>query len=164
MTPVTAYIALGSNLGDPQHQLRRAVAELAELPDSRLLAVSPWYRSAAVGPGDQPDYLNGVAALETTLPPKALLDALHCLEDAHGRVRTRHWGPRTLDLDLLLYGAQRIDEPDLHVPHPRLKTRNFVVFPLADIAADLSLPDGTTVRELLANTPAEGIVRLSAGD
>lgn len=163
MTGVTAYIGLGSNLDDPLDQVSRAVAELDQLPDTRVARVSPWYRSAPVGPGPQPDYINGVAALVTGLAPHPLLSALQALEDRHQRKRNLKWGPRTLDLDILLHGDALVADRDLCIPHPQLRERNFVLLPLADIAPGLVLPDGTALRQLLAKTPATGIVRLSGG-
>ncbi len=147
---LTAYIGLGSNLADPQAQLQRAFVELAGLPQSRLRAQSSLYRSAPMGPQDQPDYVNAVAALETALSPLALLAELQALEHAHQRVRGEYWGPRTLDLDLLLYADQRIDLPTLSVPHPGLYERNFVLYPLAEIAPGLDIPGFGALGELLA--------------
>src|SRR5690606_26531706 len=115
--------------------------ELAELPSTRLLAASPLYLSRAVGP-EQPDYVNAVAGVQTTLAPLALLDQLQALEQRHQRVRAEHWGPRTLDLDVLLYADEIIDLPRLQVPHPYLKKRNFVLYPLAAIAPDLVVACG----------------------
>jgi len=147
---VKAYIGLGSNLADPQAQLQRAFTELAQLLHSQLLARSSLYRSTPMGPPDQPDYLNAVAALETTLPPLDLLAQLQALETAHQRVRGERWGPRTLDLDLLLYADQTIDLPTLTVPHPGLCERNFVLYPLAEIAPGLVIPGFGALGELLA--------------
>ena len=147
---VTAYIGLGSNLADPRTQLLRAFDELARLSRARLLARSSLYRSAPMGPPDQPDYLNAVAALETDLDPLALLAELQAIEAVHRRVRGERWGPRTLDLDLLLYGEQRIDLPTLTVPHPGLYERNFVLYPLAEIAPGLEIPGHGPLGELLA--------------
>lgn len=163
MTGVTAYVGLGSNLDNPLDQVNRAVAELEQLPDTRVAGVSPWYRSDPIGPGPQPDYINGVAALVTKLTPHHLLSALQALEDRHQRKRDLTWGPRTLDLDILLYGDTLVSDPDLRIPHPRLGERNFVLLPLADIAPGLILPDGTPLHQLLAKTPVTGIVRLSGG-
>lgn len=148
MTEVTAYIGLGSNLDDPLQQLAGAIASLASLPNTRLLAQSPFYASKPVGPQDQPDFVNGAVALRTGLTPLALLDQLQAIEQRHGRVRQQHWGPRTLDLDLLLYGQDVIDLPRLQVPHPQLPQRDFVLQPLLDLAPDLCLPDGTTLASL----------------
>jgi 2-amino-4-hydroxy-6-hydroxymethyldihydropteridine diphosphokinase len=159
-----AYIGLGSNLDDPPEQLKRATEALANLPRTRLTARSPCYRSAPMGPKDQPDYLNGVVALDTELEPLALLAALQSIERKHQRIRERHWGPRTLDLDLLLYGKHVIDLPELRVPHPGIYRRNFVLLPLADITPALIFPDGSSLAQHLENCPSEGIVRLSSGD
>ena len=126
---VHAWIGLGSNLEDPLEQLARAVTGLATLPDTTLVGQSAFYRSRPVGPQDQPDFSNAVVLLETALSPETLLDHLQQLEQAHGRVRLRRWGPRTLDLDLLLYGCETISTPRLAVPHPRLAERDFVLRP-----------------------------------
>lgn len=154
-----AYIGLGSNLEDPLAQVKRAFAELADIPQTSLLARSSIYSSHAVGP-EQPDYINAVALLDTQLAPLALLDALQAIEQAHQRVRIQHWGPRTLDLDLLLYGAQTINEERLKVPHPYLTQRSFVLYPLADITPNLHLPDGTPLADLLSSCTADGLLRL----
>jgi 2-amino-4-hydroxy-6-hydroxymethyldihydropteridine diphosphokinase len=158
--PVHAYIALGSNLAgklaNPMEQVRQALRELAELPSTRLLAASSLYLSRAVGP-EQPDYINAVACVQTTLAPLALLDQLQALELRHQRVKVQHWGPRTLDLDVLLYADEIIDLPRLQVPHPYLKVRNFVLYPLAAIAPDLVLPCGATLASLIQNCPSNGL-------
>ncbi len=157
-TFVRTYIGLGSNLGEPKDQLKKAIAALRHLPDSRLTALSRLYRSQPMGPADQPDYLNAVAMLDTRLSPEALLDALQAIESEQGRVRgPQRWGPRTLDLDLLLYGAEIIDTERLKVPHPGLPERSFVLYPLADVAPELVLPDGRSLRELLAVCSREGL-------
>jgi 2-amino-4-hydroxy-6-hydroxymethyldihydropteridine diphosphokinase len=147
---VTAYIGLGSNQDNPVGQVRRALDELAALPEIRLCASSRLYKSAPLGPVDQADFINAVAALETRLSPDALLAVLQSLEARHGRMRSAlRWGPRPLDLDLLLYGDAVIDSPDLQVPHPGLPERVFVLYPLAEIAPDLAVPGRGTVTELL---------------
>ncbi|WP_331352974.1 2-amino-4-hydroxy-6-hydroxymethyldihydropteridine diphosphokinase [Cellvibrio sp. UBA7671] len=156
-----AYVGLGSNLEDPLAQVTGAFVELAELPLTSLLARSSLYSSRAVGP-EQPDYINAVALLDTQLAPLALLDALQAIEQAHQRVRIQHWGPRTLDLDLLLYSDQIIEEERLTVPHPYLTQRSFVLYPLADITPNLQLPDGTPLADLLSRCPADGLLRLSS--
>jgi 2-amino-4-hydroxy-6-hydroxymethyldihydropteridine diphosphokinase len=156
-----AYIGLGSNLEDPLAQVTRAFDELADIPDTSLLLRSAIYSSRAVGP-EQPDYINAAALLDTRLAPLALLDALQAIEQTHQRVRIQHWGPRTLDLDLLLYGDEIIEEERLRVPHPYLTQRSFVLYPLADITPDLHLPDGTPLADLLKCCPADGLVRLSS--
>lgn len=157
-----AYIGLGSNLDDPLRQVQTAIGELDKLVDTRVINYSPWYSSVAIGPGNQPDYVNGVVCLSTTLAPEALLDGLQSIESAHQRVRVEHWGPRTLDLDILLYGEQHIDTPRLRVPHPWLTRRNFVILPLADIAPDLVLPDGVPLKSLLQDIDRNGIKVLAS--
>lgn len=154
------FIGLGSNLGQPRVQLQRALDALAALDECRLGEVSPLYANPAVGPGTQPDYVNAVAELFTTLEPHALLARLQRIENDQGRVRTERWGARTLDLDLLLYGDRSIDTPTLQVPHPRLRERNFVLYPLHDIAPDLRLPDSTPLAALLDCCPDAGLQRL----
>lgn len=155
------YIGLGSNLADPVGQLRGALATLGELPGTRLAAVSSLYASDPLGPPDQPRYVNAVAALDTDLAPLELLDALQAIELAQGRVRKdERWGPRTLDLDILLFGQHQLDEPRLQVPHYHMHARAFVLYPLAEIAEDLQLPDGRPLQVLLAACPFEGLERL----
>ncbi len=160
--PVRAYIGLGSNLNDPARQLQLAVAALAQLPGSRLVACSRLYRSVPLGPQDQPDYVNAVAALETSLDPEELLRLLQAIEREQGRIRGMvRWGPRTLDLDILLYGNAEIATSRLRVPHPGLRERNFVLYPLAELAPGLVLPDGTTLAALVAQCSAEGLEPLA---
>jgi 2-amino-4-hydroxy-6-hydroxymethyldihydropteridine diphosphokinase len=150
---VDAYIGLGSNLEEPEQQVRRALAELAALDQTELEQASPLYWSAPLGPPGQPEFVNAAARLRTRLEPLALLDALQSIEQAHQRVRGERWGPRTLDLDLLLYGTEQIDSERLIVPHPRLYERRFVLLPLVDIAPELRLPDGRRIDDLLAQCP-----------
>lgn len=158
---IDSYIALGSNLLDPLAQLRSAAKALAVVPESRLAGISPCYQSDAVGLGGQPPYLNAVARLETALPPLALLDALQAIENSQGRKRTVRWGARTLDLDILLYGCQVIEEARLSVPHPRMFERNFVLYPLLDIAGtNLMLPDGRELGTLAATCPPGDLVQI----
>lgn len=145
----TAYIALGSNLKNPQHQLQQGFAALARMPRTQLVAQSSLYRSAPVGYADQPDFVNAAAAVTTELEPRALLDALLNIEREHGRVREVPNGPRTLDLDLVLYGERVINEPGLTVPHPRMAQRAFVIVPLAEIAPDARVPGLGRVLDLL---------------
>jgi len=157
---VDAYIGLGANLGDPRAQLEAALGALASRPGVELRAVSSAYESDPVGPvGDQPPFLNAVALVGTTLAPGALLRALLEIEDALGRTRTVRFGPRTCDLDLLLYGRTVLDEPDLVLPHPRLAERRFVLEPLAELAPELELPDGRRVADLLAAVADQGVRR-----
>lgn len=146
-------------MGEPAVQIQHALDALAQLPHSRLGAASPLYRNPAIGPGQQPDYLNGVAELHTTLSGLELLSHLQNIELAQGRVRAERWGARTLDLDLLLYGEAVIDLPQLQVPHPRMYERNFVLYPLHDIAPNLSLPRGTALSALLDCSPSTGLTR-----
>ena len=155
------YIGMGSNLADPAEQLRSAIDALAQLPHTGLVGVSAFYQSDSLLPG-QPRYTNAVAALETTLPPLELLDALQAIENGQGRERLERWGPRTLDLDIVLFGDRLIDEPRLKVPHYHLQERAFVLYPLAELApADLRLADGRVLSELLAVCPFVGLERLS---
>ncbi|HEX5803706.1 MAG TPA: 2-amino-4-hydroxy-6-hydroxymethyldihydropteridine diphosphokinase [Azospira sp.] len=135
-----AFVALGANLDEPAARVRAALAALAELPQTRLVAASSLYRTAPVGLAAQPDFINAVAELRTGLAPDALLDRLFALEARYGRVRAAKNGPRTLDLDLLLYDDLERDCPRLHLPHPRLHLRAFVVVPLAEIAPDCAIP------------------------
>lgn len=163
-TFVRAYIGLGSNLASPLRQVRRAIAELAQLPASRLQAVSRIYRSRPMGPADQPDYINAVVAIETRLTPLELLDGLQAIEQSHQRARGAvRWGPRTLDLDLLLYGDANIDQPRLIVPHAGISGRSFVLQPLLDISPDLHLPDGRSVRALRDALDDDGLEALTGG-
>lgn len=151
--PVDAYIGLGSNLDDPIGRVRRALNQLACLPLTQELVASRLYRSRPVGPQDQPHFINAVARLRTRLSPLALLDQLQALEQHHRRRRQRHWGPRTLDLDLLLYGNDELQWPRLQVPHPAMRARAFVLLPLAELAAHLQLPDGSAITALVAALP-----------
>lgn len=159
-----AYIGLGSNLAEPRRQLRGALDAIARIRESQLTAVSSLYLSDPLGPPDQPRYNNAVAKLETLLSPLQLLDALQAIELAQGRERkAERWGPRTLDLDILLFGDRLIDEPRLKVPHYHMHARAFVLYPLAEIApADLQLADGRTLAELIEACPFSGLERLSA--
>ncbi|MBA1277070.1 2-amino-4-hydroxy-6-hydroxymethyldihydropteridine diphosphokinase [Stutzerimonas stutzeri] len=156
------YIGLGSNLAEPREQLRGALRALADVPSSRLVAVSSLYASDPLGPPDQPRYNNAVAALDTSLAPLDLLDALQAIEKAQGRERkAERWGPRTLDLDILLFGDRLLNEPRLTVPHYHLHARAFVLYPLAEIAPQhQQLPDGRNLADLLAACPFEGLERL----
>ena len=155
------YIGLGSNLDNPLKQLKSAVHHLKQLPHTTLTGLSSLYQSTPVGPQDQPDYLNAVVALDTSLEPLHLLDELQAIENQHGRVRSTHWGARTLDLDILLFGNQIISHSRLIIPHPYLTQRHFVLTPLADIAPDLQLPNGQWLVDLVKLCPPEGLTRLS---
>lgn len=154
------YLAIGSNLASPLEQVNAALSALAEIPESQLVAVSDFYRTPPLGPQDQPDYLNAAVALETALAPEALLDHTQCIELQQGRERKAHrWGPRTLDLDIMLFGEMQIDTPRLTVPHYDMKNRAFMLLPLAQIAPDLRFPDGDKLSDLLANLDPSGISR-----
>lgn len=157
MRRVGAWIGLGSNLDDPPVRLERALAAIDRLPGTRRVATSPFYRTPPVGPQDQPDFCNAVAGIETELEPLPLLDALQAIETAEGRRRGRRWGPRTLDLDILLYGDCRIDEPRLRVPHPYLHERAFALIPLAAVAPDAVVPGHGRAAALAAAVPAGGV-------
>jgi 2-amino-4-hydroxy-6-hydroxymethyldihydropteridine diphosphokinase len=144
-----AYLGIGSNLGDRASHLQGAVDALVAADGLDVVAVSPVYETVPVGGPPQPDYLNAVVAVDTTLTARALLELAHHIEAAADRVRTVRWGPRTLDVDLLLVGDEQIDEPDLVVPHPRMTERAFVVVPLADLAPEWAArlpPDAASVR------------------
>ena len=159
--PVRACVGLGGNIGDVAAALRAALAALAALPGTRLLRASRFYRTPAWGVEAQPDFINAAAVLETTLAPRALLDALLAIERDHGRERAAdgsRWGPRTLDLDLLLHGDAVIDEPGLVVPHPQLHARAFVLVPLAEGAPDAEVPGRGRVDALLGAIDVDGIV------
>lgn len=157
---MAAYIGLGSNLDDPVAQVRRAFDALATLPATILRRRSSLYETPPLGPPDQPRYVNAVAELETTLAPHDLLDELQRIEHAHRRVRKEHWGPRTLDLDLLVYGAAQLDDSRLRVPHPGLALRAFVLLPLAEIAPTLVIPTLETPAMLLTRVNTDGICKL----
>jgi len=146
------YLSLGSNQGDREAQLAQARQELAALGDGRLEACSPLYETAPVGYTDQGDFLNQVVALSTPLEPLAVLEAAKAIEGRAGRVRTVRWGPRPVDVDIIWYDGSPVREERLQVPHPRLEERCFVLRPLADLAPDLVLSSGRTVREALGHT------------
>jgi len=161
MTPITAFIALGSNLNDPEQQVRNGLRELAALPETRLVSASSLYRSAPVGYREQPDFVNAVARIETSLQPRALLDHLLAIERRRGRVRELPNAPRTLDLDIVLYGDLVLHEPGLTIPHPRMHERAFVIVPLAEIAPEVTIPSRGSVRELMGSCDAASIVKLA---
>lgn len=157
------YVGIGSNLQQPIQQVQQALQALATLRESQLVAQSRLYHSAPMGPQVQPDYINAVACLETDLSSTELLQALHGIERAQGRVRDgSRWGPRTLDLDILLFGDESINQPDLVVPHPGLHERNFVLYPLHEIAPDLMIPGRGPLTLLLANCSAAGLELIHA--
>jgi 2-amino-4-hydroxy-6-hydroxymethyldihydropteridine diphosphokinase len=159
---INAYIGLGSNLDNPKEHVKQALEDLKQLPKSQLLLASKLYLSKPVGPQDQDDFINAVVLLVTELEPLALLDQLQAIEQRHQRVRERHWGPRTLDLDLLLFGDQCIENSRLTVPHAELANRDFVVGPLFELSPELILPSGTRLQELLQRCPIDGLICVDA--
>jgi 2-amino-4-hydroxy-6-hydroxymethyldihydropteridine diphosphokinase len=159
--PHIAFVALGSNMESPREQVLTAFRELNELADTRVVARSSLYRTAPVGYLDQPDFINAVAKIETSLSPLDLLNALLKIERAHGRSREFKNAPRTLDLDLLLYEDCAMAEPGLTLPHPRMHERAFVLVPLNDIAPQMLIPGRGTVAQLLATLPDAGLQKIS---
>lgn len=161
--PWLSVVGFGGNLDQPAERLLKARTLLAQSSGIRELAFSSLYRSRPLGPEGQPDYVNAVMAVDCDLSPLDLLDLLQKIEQEEGRVRTgERWGPRTLDLDLLLYGESIIDHPRLKVPHPRLAEREFVLYPLSEILPDLMIPGLDVVKTLKVRCPANGIQRLSS--
>lgn len=154
------YLALGSNLADPLHQVQAALDALAAIPETTLVVSSAFYRTPPYGPPDQPDYLNTAVALDTALLPEELLDQTQRIEQEQGRVRKEErWGPRTLDLDIMLFGDQTLATPRLTVPHYDLANRAFMLVPLLEIAPEIALPDGVKAAELLSKLDASAIQR-----
>jgi 2-amino-4-hydroxy-6-hydroxymethyldihydropteridine diphosphokinase len=155
-------IGIGSNLDDPEAQVRQALRALETVDSTRVTAVSSLYRNPPMGPADQPDYVNAVAILLTALPPRTLLQQLQALEQRQGRVRESHdrWGPRRLDLDILTYGKQTISEPGLQIPHPGISERNFVLFPLLEIAPQLHIPGLGCVSDLVLEMDASTLEKI----
>ena len=161
MYSVPAYIAIGSNLDTPIHQVAAAFERLAQIEGCQLISRSRLYRTAPLGPQDQPEFVNAAAAILCRISARELLTALKAIETSMGRAApTVRWGPRRIDLDLLVYGSERIAEPDLTIPHPGLPVRNFVLYPLLDIAPDLLVPGHGSVRELAARAGAAGLAPL----
>jgi 2-amino-4-hydroxy-6-hydroxymethyldihydropteridine diphosphokinase len=154
------YIGLGSNLEQPQQQILTAIRDIEAIAGLELVAQSSLYHSPPMGPQDQPDYINAVVAVETELAPLAVLDALQHIEQSHGRIRKRHWGERTLDLDILLVDDRVINETRLTVPHPGIAERAFVVYPLAEIAPDLTIPGKGKLADIKTNCPLDGLKQL----
>jgi 2-amino-4-hydroxy-6-hydroxymethyldihydropteridine diphosphokinase len=163
MTPATVYVGLGSNLEQPLLQLTRALREVHEIPNSALVRVSSFYDTVPIGLANQPNFVNAVAELQTTLNPSELLNHLIEIEAAHQRVRLVRDGPRTLDLDILLFNDLSINEPMLTIPHPRMHERAFVLWPLAEIAPELAIPGRGYVLELLVALDVSGIRKYEEG-
>lgn len=156
-----SYIGVGANLNNPKKRVQMAIAELTKLPATTLLIHSSLYRSRPLGSQNQPDYINAVAAIETALLPYELLRTLQGLEKRQGRQRNgERWGPRVIDLDILLYGDSQIQNDDLIIPHPQLTWREFVLYPLAEIAKNLILPTGESILTLKAKCSVQGITRI----
>ncbi|MBL0164264.1 MAG: 2-amino-4-hydroxy-6-hydroxymethyldihydropteridine diphosphokinase [Xanthomonadales bacterium] len=165
MSGVLAYIGLGSNLDDPVMQLRKALDELARIPDSSLLRHSGFYRTPPWGPVEQADFVNAVAEMRTNLDPAELLDELLRIERCAGRERAgERWGPRIIDLDLLVHGNSRITEDGLCVPHPRMLERAFVLVPLAELDASMKLPEYGCIADHLARLDTSRCVRVPLGE
>jgi 2-amino-4-hydroxy-6-hydroxymethyldihydropteridine diphosphokinase len=156
---VVAYIGIGSNLDNPIARVYKAFQDLEAIPQTECISHSPLYQSKPVGP-PQPDYINAVTALATRLSPEALLIALHAIEDTHGRRRKVRWGPRTLDLDILLFGNLIQDETFLTLPHPQLTKRPFVLFPLRDVAPNLMVPGLGELQTLLQQCSHHGLEKI----
>lgn len=151
------FIGLGSNLEKPLAQIKTAVKDMRQLSNTALVACSSLYKSPPMGPQDQPDYINAVIELDTSLSPHQLLDELQKIEQLHGRVRKRHWGERTLDLDVLIYGDTILNDERLTVPHPGIAERSFVIYPLAELDLQLLVPGLDTVEELAKKCPRDGL-------
>jgi 2-amino-4-hydroxy-6-hydroxymethyldihydropteridine diphosphokinase len=158
--PAEAFVGLGANLENPVQQVSRAMTELDGIEHTRLLAASSLYRSDPVGYADQPHFINAVAKLHTGLSPHELLDALHVIENRHGRRRSVRNAPRTLDLDLLTYGVLVLQEQGLTLPHPRMHERAFVLMPLAELAPDVRVPGRGPIAQLLAQADRSGVEKL----
>ena len=157
-----SYIAIGSNQADPIQQAKQAISALNNLAETSLISCSYLYCSAPMGPQDQPDYINAVAKIDTHLSPLALLDALQEIEQSQGRERKeQRWGPRTLDLDILLYADQVIDDQRLTIPHYGMQDREFVLYPLFEIAPKLILPNGTSLIEMLKDCDKNGLTAIT---
>ena len=157
-----AYVGIGSNLDRPAHQVQRALAALPQIAQTRLVLQSSLYGSTPLGPEPQPDFVNAVAGLLTQLDAQQFLDGLRLLEAELGREPSQaRWGPRRIDLDLLTFGQQRIDSPSLTLPHPGIVQRNFVLYPLSEVAPDLLVPGCGRVAELASRVDPTGIWRLT---
>jgi len=155
-----AYVGLGSNLEDPVRQISLAFDLLDEIDDTRLIARSSLYESAPFGPVEQPSFINAVALLDTKLDPRTLLLNLQAIEDSQGRKREIRWGPRVLDLDLLVHGSHEVQESDLTLPHPGIAERNFVLLPLREVASDLVIPDLGRIADIAVDEDEPPISRI----
>jgi len=157
----TVYIGLGSNLtgniGSPEQHVIAAIQSLGKIQSTRTISISSLYKSKPLGPQNQDDYINAVVQIETDLEPLALLDNLQAIENEHGRVRNEHWGPRTLDLDILMFGEEIMQNDRLSIPHPEMLNRSFVLVPLAEINADCTIPGKGLIRDLLTDIEQDGL-------
>lgn len=158
----SAYVGLGSNLQNPSQQINSALQALAQLTDCKNVRCSHWYGSKAIGPGEQPDYINAAVYLETRLDALSLLHKLQAIENEHGRQRDIRWGARTLDLDLLLYADECINTTELQLPHPEICNRNFVLYPLYDLCPELIFPNGETLTAVIKPMTMDGMYRIEA--
>jgi len=158
---IKVYIGLGSNLDDPQSQLKKAIIEMKMVPSTSVVKSSSFYRSKPVGPQEQPDYVNAVVELDTELSASVLLDYLQAIENDHGRERKVKWGARTLDLDILLFGDETINDDLLRVPHVEMQNRGFVLLPLNEIFPDCIIPGVGSVSSLLQQDNADDLVKLT---
>ena len=158
---IRAYVGLGANLGEPRRQLTDAIIAMSGLPETRLAGHSSFYRSAPVGNENQPEFLNAVAALDTRLAPGVLLDGLQGIERRHGRERPFLDAPRTLDLDLLVFGDEQIKRPGLTVPHPRMHQRGFVLQPLLELDPEISIPGKGRASAFLAACASQKVERIA---
>jgi len=157
-----AYIGLGSNLNDPEAQVRSMIAAFSHRQSLKLIKASAMYRNPPMGPANQPDFINAVAVVKTKLSPRELLDELLRMECERGRTREsgNHWGPRAIDLDILLYDDRQIDQPDLKIPHPGISERNFVLFPLLEVEPDLWIPGLGWIKEIAAGHDSTALIRI----
>ena len=155
------FIGLGSNLSDPIQQIVTAMKSLALIAETDIIRQSSLYSSPPMGPQDQPDYINAVVELESNLSAHALLDQLQLIEQQQGRVRLRHWGERTLDLDIIVFGDQVIADERLHIPHKGLAQRSFVLYPLVEIAPELIIPKFGKIADLVQRCPQAGLNKIN---
>ena len=164
MLKTTAYLGLGSNLSNPVEQLKTALNAISELPQTQLIKSSSFYGSKPLGPQDQPDFVNAVCKIQTELSPLVLLKAVQKIEQEQGRVKKRHWGERLIDIDILLYGEQCIEEENLSIPHLQMSVRDFVLVPLAEISPGLVIPNKGEVNTLLSKLEKSYLIALAVSD
>jgi len=152
-----AYIGLGSNMESPRQHITTAIQSLGEIQSTRIINVSSLYKSKPMGPQNQGDYINAVVQIETEMEPTELLNCLQAIENDHGRVRAEHWGPRTIDLDILMFGNEIIQNDRLTVPHPEITNRSFVIVPLAEIDPACVVPEKGLVSDLILRIDQDGL-------